>query len=213
MSLTDPDPELDSTRDEVAHLLEEIPRLLRLKAFAQTLGGYPFFGRAGEPLDEGDRALCRAYLDALGFPDAEPALVESWADAHDAALVLDTDPAGWEAEEMLRVAATAQALEHLDEEALQTGLALVAEKAGEAARDALDQAAALYDVEDEGLVRAAAGAIAQAANGAALALVARPEDQALDAPDEDPSPLLDRFRLMARGRWPIGLAGLTLNIL
>ena len=63
------------------------------------------------------------------------------------------------------------------------------------------------DVEDMALVNAAAGALAQAANGAALVILAEAED------DQPPHPFLARWRLFARGRWPVGLAGATYNIL
>jgi len=65
----------------------------------------------------------------------------------------------------------------------------------------------MADVEDMSLVHVAAGALAQAANGAALVIMAEAED------DEPPHPFLARWRLFARGRWPVGLAGATYNIL
>ena len=108
---------------------------------------------------------------------------------------------------MLRTSLAAQALERLDEQAVATALAMVAQKTGDTARDAVEDAAAIADVEDMDLVHAAAGALAQAANGAALVVMAEAED------DDDPHPFLARWRLFARGRWPVGLAGSTFNIL
>ena len=95
----------------------------------------------------------------------------------------------------------------LDEEAVHAALTLVAQKTGDTARDAVEEAAALADVEDIGLVHAAAGALEQAANGAVLVVLAEAED------DDPPHPFLARWRLFARGRWPVGLAGATYNIL
>jgi hypothetical protein len=204
----------DDTAPDAAALLAEIPLLYRARAFADALHGTHFLQRLGEPLDARDRALAQAYLDGLGFPDAEAAQVESWEDAAQAAATLDMNAPGWEAEEQLRASATEAALATLSEEALAAGLALVAEKAGDAARAAVAEASALWDVEDHELLTALAGAIAQAANQAALALMAA-DDEALAESDEPTlldHPFMAKFRLFARGRWPLGLAGQTLNV-
>lgn len=223
MSSTTPPPhdhdDSDGSGEEdpdFAALLEEIPLLYRVRAFADALGDARFLERLGEPLDGRDRALCAAYLEGLGFPDAEAALVESWEDAADAAESLDMNAEGWEAEEQLRVAAADAALARLDEAGLQAGLTLVADKAGAAAKAAVEEAAAMWDLEDEALLNAAAGAAVQAAHAAALALLAA-DDEDAEGALEDGDVLLDhpfvaKFRLFARGRWPIGLAGRTLNV-
>jgi hypothetical protein len=197
----------DSDDADIPRLLEEIPLLYKAKAFAESLNANAWFSRLGEPLDAREQYLARVYLDGLGFPEAEPALLGDWDEAADAAEVLDSDPIGWEAEEMLRTGLVSRALERLDEQAVGTLLTLVAEKTGDNARDAIEDAAAMADVEDMSLVHAAAGALAQAANGAALVIMAEAED------DEPPHPFLARWRLFARGRWPVGLAGATYNIL
>ena len=197
----------DPNREDVARLLDEIPLLYKVRAFAEGLDANSWFARLGEPLDEREQSLARVYLDGLGFPEAEPALVLDWEDAADAAESLDRDPMGWETEEMLRTGLVSRALERLDEQAVSTALALVAQKTGDTARDAVEDAAALADIADMEIVHAAAGALAQAANGAALVVMAEAED------DEPPHPFLARWRLFARGRWPIGLAGSTYNIL
>jgi len=197
----------DDDEPDFPRLLEEIPLLYRVRAFADSLNANTWFSRLGEPLDERERHLARLYLDGLGFPEADPALLANWEDAAIAAETLDRDPLGWEAEEMLRTGLVSQALERLDEQAVATALALVAQKTGDTARDAVEDAAAMDDVEDMDLVHAAAGALAQAANGAALVIMAEAEN------DEEPHPFLARWRLFARGRWPVGLAGSSYNIL
>ncbi len=194
-------------RGDVARLLDEIPLLYKVRAFAESLDANAWFARLGEPLDEREQFLARTYLDGLGFPEAEPALVLNWDDAAAAAETLDSDPLGWEAEEMLRTGLVSRALERLDEQAVSAALTLVAQKTGDAARDAVEDAAALADITDMDIVHAAAGALAQAANGAALVVMAEAED------DEPPHPFLARWRLFARGRWPVSLAGSTYNIL
>ena len=197
----------DDKEPDYPRLLEEIPLLYRVRAFADSLNANTWFSRLGEPLDEREQHLARIYLDGLGFPEAEPAVLTSWDEAAGAAETLDRDPVAWEAEEMLRTSLAAQALERLDEQAVATALAMVAQKTGDTARDAVEDAAAIADVEDMDLVHAAAGALAQAANWAALVVMAEAED------DDDPHPFLARWRLFARGRWPVGLAGSTFNIL
>ncbi|WP_300542637.1 hypothetical protein [Maricaulis sp.] len=192
---------------DIPRLLDEIPLLYKAKAFAESLNANTWFSRLGEPLDDREKDLARTYLDGLGFPEAEPALLSGWDEAAGAAESLDTDPMGWEAEEMLRTGLVSRALERLDEQAVGAALALVAQKTGDTARDAIEDAAAVADVEDMTLVHAAAGALAQAANGAALVVLAEAEG------DEPPHPFLARWRLFARGRWPVGLAGATYNIL
>jgi hypothetical protein len=211
----DPDDDGAPADPDIAALLEEIPRLYRARAFADALSDMHLLQRLGEPLDVADRALARRYLDGLGFPDAEPALVESWEDAAAAAASLDLNAEGWEAEEQLRASVLEDVLGRLDEAALATGLALVAEKAGEAARSAVEEAAAMWDLEDEHLLNAIAGAFAQSAHLAALALLAA-DDEAAAAAAGEPTlldhPFMAKLRLFARGRWPLGLAGRTLNI-
>lgn len=189
----DPDSGHGGSDDVIARLLDEIPLLYKARAFAESVKDPAFFARLGEPLDSREVALARAYLDGLGFPDAEPASLGDWADAITAAEARDIDPGAWEAEEMLRAGLVEAVLERLDEEALQAAQTLVASRIGEAAREAV--------------INAAAGGLIQAANGAVLVLLAEAEDEV------PPHPFLARWRLYVRGRWPVGLIGSTLNIL
>ncbi|SDM17631.1 hypothetical protein [Maricaulis salignorans] len=197
----------DSDDVDFTRLLEEIPLLYKARAFAESLNANTWFSRLGEPLDPRDRTLARAYLDGLGFPEAEPALLSDWSEAATAAESLDRDPVGWEAEEMLRAGLITRVLERLDEEAVNVALSQVGSKTHDSSRDAVEEAASIDDIEDMELVHAAAGALAQAANGAALVIMAEAED------DDPPHPFLARWRLFARGRWPVGLAGASYNIL
>lgn len=193
--------------DDIVRLLDEIPLLYKVRAFADGIVDGRLFMRLGDPLDAREADLSRAYLDSLGFPHAEPGLLTSWEEASEAAEALDFNPEGWEAEEMLRAGLVAQASERLDESAIQTALEYVGMKAGEAAQDAVAYSASLGDMRDEAVLNAAAGALVQAANGAALVILAEAED------DDPPHAFLARWRLFVRGRWPVGLAGSTYNIL
>jgi hypothetical protein len=195
------------TEDDIARLLDEIPLLYKAKAFAESVSDPAFFSRLGETLNAREQSLARAYLDGLGFPDAMPAPLGDWADAVAAAEALDRDPAAWEAEEMMRASLAQQVLERLDEQALQAVLALVASKIGEIARGAAEASAAMDDVYDEAVINTAAGGLVQAANGAVLVILAEAEDEV------PPHPFLARWRLYVRGRWPVGVAGSTYNIL
>jgi hypothetical protein len=196
-----------ATEDDITRLLEEIPLLYKARAFADGLDQGSWFSHLGEPLDEAERALARLYLDGLGFPEAEPAELGDWEEAAHAAETLDRDAQAWEAEELLRAGLVGRALERMDETAINTALAYVAQKTGEAAKDMVEDAAAYDDGVQSDLLNAAAGALAQAANAAALAVLAEAEE------DDPPHPALARWRLFERGRWPVGLVGSTLNIL
>ncbi len=193
--------------DDIVRLLDEIPLLYKVRAFADGIADARLFMRLGDPLDEREHDLSRTYLDGLGFPHAGAGLLTSWEEASEAAEALDFNPEGWEAEEMLRAGLVARASERLDESAIQTALEYVGLKAGEAAQDAVAYSASLGDMRDEAVLNAAAGALVQAANGAALVILSESEDE------DPPHPFLARWRLFVRGRWPVGLAGSTYNIL
>ena len=195
------------SNDDFTRLLDEIPLLYKVRAFADGLSDARLFMRLGDPLDRRERDLTRTYLDGLGFPHAEPGLLTNWDDAASAAEAVDFNPEGWEAEEMLRAGLISEAIQRLDEDGIQTVLEYVGLKAGEAAQDAVAYSASLGDMRDEAVLNAAAGSVVQAANGAALVIMAEAED------DDPPHPFLARWRLFVRGRWPVGLAGLTYNIL
>ena len=197
----------DASEDEIARLLDEIPLLYKAKAFAESIKDPAFFSRLGEPLDARELSLARAYLDGLGFPDADPAPLGDWSDAIAAAEVLDSDPVAWEAEEMLRTGLVEHVLERLDEQAVEAAITLVASQIGDLARDAAEASAAIDDMHDESVINAAAGSLAQAANGAVLVVLAEADSE------DPPHPFLARWRLFVRGRWPIGVAGATYNIL
>ncbi|MCF8469703.1 MAG: hypothetical protein K9G30_02865 [Parvibaculum sp.] len=188
---------------ELSALEAEIPILAGVRAFAEEAVNMPWFTTLGRPLDRETRALARSYLDGLGFPDAETARLRDWAEAADAAMSLDFDPVHWDVEESLRAGLAMDAMDLLSEDALSIAMthvsALLGERIGAAVRDA----AHFWEVEDEALLDAAAGAALQAAHGAALTLIT-------DA--EGDHPFRRKFALFTRGRWPIGIAGLTFNI-
>ncbi len=188
---------------ELTALEAEIPILAGLRSFAEEAANMPWFAKLGRPLDREVRALARSYLDGLGFPDAETARLRDWTEAADAALSLDIDPAHWEAEEGLRASLANDALQILSKDALNIAMTHVSALLGEQIGIAVRNAADFWEVDDEELLNAAAGAALQAAHGAALTLIVESDDD---------HPFRRKFALFTRGRWPIGIAGLTLNI-
>ncbi|MGB5949852.1 MAG: hypothetical protein WBG82_11075 [Parvibaculum sp.] len=199
----DDEPHITLSDEDLDALEDEIPLLKAVRLFAEEAASMPWFAHLGEPLDRETKARARAYLDTLGFPDADIALVTDWEEAGDAAANLDFDTAQWEAEEALRAALTSDALEHVSEEGLSIALthvsALLAGRVGAAAREACLRAG----IDDEALANAAAGAAIQAAHGAALSLIAA---------SGETHPFRYKFSLFAHGRWPIGIAGLSFNL-
>ena len=193
---------------ELEELERELPGLSALSRFARSLERIPWFENLGEPITPGGRATAEAYLDGLGFPEAELAILVDWEDAADAAESLDWQSPAWEAEELLRADLNARALELLSEEALQIGMTLIAEKISEPAKEAMEQAAFIWDIADEAPKNLAVGAAVQAANGAALALVAAADPEF----EAELHPLAAKFRLFEFGRWPVGVVGGSFNL-
>lgn len=197
--MTDPDLEA---------LGRELPALSRIRRFARALEGVPWFANLGEPLTAGARATARTYTEGLGFPDADVAILVDWDDAAAAAEHQGWNSPAWDAEELLRADLTARALELLSEEALSIALTLIAERVSEPAKEAMEQASFIWDVEDEAQKQLAVGAAVQAAHQAALVLIAA-ADPSFDADDH---PFTAKFRLFEFGRWPVAVIGGSFNL-
>ncbi|MEO1136128.1 MAG: hypothetical protein AAFW68_05890 [Pseudomonadota bacterium] len=194
--------------NELEDLERELPGLARLSRFARSLDRIPWFANIGEPLTPGAKAAAEDYCAGLGFPEAEIALVMDWGDAAGAAESLDWQSPAWEAEESLRADLTGRALELLSEDALRIGMALIAEKVSEPAKEAVEELSYLSDLDDEQIKTLCVGAAVQAANGAALALIAA-ADTDFDAENH---PLAAKFRLFEFGRWPVSITGSSFNL-
>jgi hypothetical protein len=194
--------------NDLDRLERELPSLTRIRRFAASLEAIPWFANLGEPMSKGARAAARLYADGLGFPDADIAILVDWEDAAAAAESADWNSPAWEAEELLRADLTARALRQLSEEALQIASTMIADQIAEPAREAMEEAASIWDVEDEALRQLAVGAAVQAAHQAMLVLVAA-VDPDFDAEDH---PFTAKFRLFEFGRWPVGVAGNSINV-
>lgn len=198
-------PEGDGALEGAAleRLLAEIPALINLKRFAMVVDRIDWFSALGERLTPEVSALARGYLDGLGFPDAEPALITSFEEAGDAAESLDWDSQAWEVEEQLRAGLVVDALVHIDEEGLGVALTHITSTTSDGLQEAMDNMAAIWDVEDETLITAATGAVVQSVYNAALLLAAG---------GEETHPFALKFRLFELGRWPIGVHGRSFNL-
>lgn len=193
---------------DLEELERELPGLARLSRFARSLDRIPWFANIGGKMTPGARAAADDYMSGLGFPDAELAMLLDWGDAAAAAESLDWQSPAWEAEESLRADLTGRALELLSEDALRIGMALIAEKVADPAKDAVEELAYLSDLDDEAIKTLCVGAAVQAANGAALALIAA-EDTDFDAENH---PFAAKFRLFEFGRWPVSITGSSFNL-
>ena len=189
-------------------LERELPALARVRRFARSLEGVPWFSNLGEPMTPGARASARLYADRLGFPDADVAILIDWEDAAAAAEHNDWNSPAWEAEELLRADLTTRALEVLSEDALKIAMTLIADRILDPAREAMEQASFIWDVEDEAHQQLAVGAAVQAAHQAMLVLIAA-IDPDFDAEDH---PFTAKFRLFEFGRWPVGVTGSSVNV-
>ena len=194
--------------DDLEALERELPALSQLSRFARGLSGIPWFANLGEPLTSGARAIAEKYTNGLGFPDADVAILVDWEDAAAAAESLDWHSPAWEAEELLRADLTARALDLLSNDALQIAMTMIADRVAAPAKEAMEQASFIWDVEDEGARQLAVGAAVQAAHQAALAL-ASANDPEFDVEDH---PFAAKFKLFEFGRWPVGVVGSSFNL-
>ncbi len=182
---------------------EDFPTLRAAARFARALPRVPWFLHLGEPLTDDVRRTAESYVHALGFPDCAIAAVGGWEEAGDAAESPGFDDASWEVEEQLTAGLMDDALAVVEETELAAALAHVSAAAGDAAKLAIEEAAALAGHSDPALLDAAAGAAAKACYQAALLLAG--------GGDEDHA-VAFKYRLFESGRWPIGIVGSTFNV-
>ncbi|MCI5047371.1 MAG: hypothetical protein MRY59_07700 [Aquisalinus sp.] len=195
--------------EELEQLERELPVLSRLRRFADGLEEVPWFSHLGEMLHPGTRRIAGLYLDQLGFPDTEIAILADWDDAAASAETFDWANPAWEAEELVRADLTGLALEYMSDEALQLGLSVVTDRAGHAAKSALLDTAALWDMVDENVHNLSVGGAVQAAYGAGLLLLAAANDPEFEA---DTHVFALKFQLFEKGRWPVGVVGSSFNL-
>ena len=188
---------------ELEAIIDELPTLLSVRAFAGRTDQISWFSQVGETPVREETEIAEAYLAALGFPDAAIAGVPDWDAAMDCAQSGDTNSSAWEAEEQLRAGLHAELLAEISPEALDVALTYVRARCAAGLERHMDDLAATWDLDDAGFLNAAAGAAVQAAHDMALALAA-------DA--EAAHPFRLKFRLFECGRWPIGVVGASFHV-
>ena len=138
--------------------LSDFPGLMAVSQFVRMLAEVPWFGGLGLELDGREILLSEDYLLALGFPDAYISPVENWEEAAAAAANPDWNTEWWEAEEQVRVALVSEACLKADEETVMIALTHLQNQSIEAVLEPAELAAEAAGIEDEELIRAAAGA-------------------------------------------------------
>lgn len=179
------------------------PRLRGMKRMAQLARRLGWFKALGRPLTAAERNDAESYVAALGFPDAAVAAVADWEEAESCVRNPGWNTDWWEAEEQLRAALLADAIEHAAEYDVMRALTMVTAAASDTVHGAAEAAAEREGISDPALIRCAAGAATQAAYQAALVLAAGADDSHAFAA---------KFRLFAAGRWPLGIVGQTFNL-
>jgi len=171
--------------------------LAAIRNLAATLSGAPWFAGCGTTLRADERREVEHYLRGLGLPDLPIESVFGWEVAGATAKRADWSRAWWDAEARAAERLKADAISHWSEVPLLEALSVLTEAAS--GLFALAAAvAANAGVEDEALIRAAAGAGAMAAHQMGLVLAAKA------GPDHA---LACKYRLFAGGRWLLGVMG------
>ncbi|GER05989.1 hypothetical protein GCM10007972_07390 [Iodidimonas muriae] len=189
--------------DDLNDIFEQYPTLAPLSRFCRLIGQTPWFRHVGDPISDDLRLDGQLYAAALGFPEAEPAVLALWEDAAGAAESADFNSPAWEAEEQLRMALVHEALQQVDDNALDVALTHVAAVAADAANRGAEDVRGFLLIDDEAFVRAATGAAVQMCHQAALVIASGGEGEHVFS---------HKFQIFEQGRWPIGIIGSTLNI-
>ncbi|NNU15897.1 hypothetical protein HK107_06120 [Parvularcula sp. ZS-1/3] len=201
--LPEVDPEL------FGELEREIPLLFGVRRLSEGLTQFSWFAHLGEPPTDKVRRTAEAYVDALGFPEADLAILPTPEDAADAAETNDWASPAWEAEELARADLTARALEVLSEDALEIAVRLITSKAGESAKEAMEEESAIWEIGDEAVKNLAVGAAVQASVNAALALLVAEIDPEMELEEHLFTRKLKLFEL---GRWPVAVVGQSFSL-
>lgn len=189
--------------DDLELLADSYPGIHALPSFLELAAHVPWFRMVGEPVSGSLRADAEDYASALGFPEAEPALVGDWEAASDALMSMDVNAPAWEAEEQLRAAVSIELVDMVGEDLAAMLMHHVSDQLTPVIEQSVMDASNELGIQDEDFLRAAMGAGIQAAHQAAMvALVGADETHAFAA----------RFKLFEVGRWPIGIFGTSFLI-
>lgn len=169
-----------------------------LAGFAARAATLSWFASLGAPLSEAERDDARTHMAGLRMPALPIATVPDWAAARQAASLPVGKPDWWAAEERLRHQLLEAAGARHGTSALLAALSEVTRTATEPTLAGAAMAATRSGIADPEMIRAAAGAGAQAVYLAALAEAA---GQGAN------HPFAAKLRLFAAGRWPLGTVG------
>jgi len=183
--------------------LEEYPTLVLVSRFTKLISRTDWFRYVGEPLEPEVLDRAKAYLDALGFPEATPAEVEDWQEAAYSLETNDWNSPFWEVEQQLMAALVVEVTETIDPELLEMVLAKVTAAASEYVSEGVMAAADRYGMHDDELMKAAIGEGVQTCYQAALVIAA-------GVGDDHPFKL--KYQIYETGWWPLGVMGNTFNI-
>lgn len=171
--------------------------LAAVRNLAARLTGSPWFGACGLTLHPDERDEAANYLRGLDLPAFPIESVFSFEVAGATARRTDWSRAWWDAEARAAQQLKAEAIAKSGEAPLLAALSEVTAAASELYALAA-AVAANHGTEDEGLIRAAAGAGAMAAHQMGLVLAAGAGDA---------HALACKYRLFAGGRWLLGVMG------
>jgi len=194
---------MDDEDDIEIDALEDYPTLVLVARFAKLIPRTDWFRNVGDPLEKKVHDKARAYLDALGFPEATSAAVENWEEAAFSLETNDWNSPFWEVEQQLMAALSVEVTDNLDPELLEMVLAHVTSVASEYVSEAVIAAADRYGMHDDLLMKAAIGEGVQACYQAALVIAAGVDDN---------HPFTLKYQLYETGWWPLGVMGNTFNI-
>lgn len=193
----------DIDENDLEDIIGQVPCLLRIRDFTKSIARTNWFSDVGTPLSASVRHAAQAYLDSLGFPDLAIVPVRDWAEAAELAENPDFDTESWQAEEQMRAHFETQALEHADPDALSVALNHLHTVITASAEQAIEDAAALWDITDDELLTAALGAAHQTCHTYALGLLSE---------DLDEQSITPKIQLFQMGRWPISITGASFNL-
>ena len=181
---------------------KDYPTLVATVRFIKSIPTLSWFDNLAAPFDGDLLDDARAYLAALGFPEAAVAPVANWHDAASAIADPDWNSAWWEVEEQMRASLAAAAVETVGREDFAAAMTHLDAAISETIPEMVSVAAAYGGVSGKDVVAAAMDAAAQACHGAALVLLAAAEDH----------PMALKYQLFEAGRWPLGVIGNTFHL-
>ena len=198
------DHDLDEAEEQLDQAIQA--RLGAIGAFASVIRLTSWFTKLGQPLSADEIDLLHRCASATGF-EAHPADIRDWEEAADVASTSDVNSPWWEAEESLRTAVTAEALDYFGTEDLEIAMTHVQATAADVIPNRIWDVATMWGMTNDSIIDAAVGHAISACHNAALLIATG----ATEDGSEDHAFSL-KFKLYESGRWPIGVFGQSFMI-